>query len=203
MKSNKKKEDEIVVKLCAELKKKFKRNKKLLKFPIELDCFVNVFKDVTVYSYNNSKNWKMIFGDAEQDIVFYVSPEHSHLKIPFDNKYITRARNSFPIKSKAKNRKHFEYCVVPYIIWEVKYGSLNSHNISLYSNYAEQIKDKFPHVMYNFVTIGSSKTPETLARQGKNFDFIISEKSSIKEAAKKMYKISRERLNHYGVLKDK
>ena len=167
----KNKEDWVVELLTKSFKNEIRKNQRLSKL-IEVNDHVNVLKDVTTLWKED--RFKLVFGDAEQDIVFY--DKRYRIDIPWDKNNLVHAFKSFTEKSKKKNK--FPYIVIPYYILEVKTSKqVNTHTISLYSSYAEQIKDKFPAVTYDILLINARKLSETVERQGKKFDWIIRPKN--------------------------
>jgi len=192
-------EDRIIEELTERLNELMKKDTYQPK--IKIDSYVTVLKDVTAISNKNKTEWKLVFGSAEQDIVVYLDDEKYRIKIPFEKvESIERARGSFPPNSKIKT--HFPYVIIPYVIWEVKYGNLITHQIALYSSYAQQIKDKFPDVMYNILTINPRRSYQALYRHGKNFDFILRyDEYDPEEISKKMYEVIRSHMKFHGILK--
>lgn len=200
---NKRKEDVIVKGITDKLKDMIKNEEKYYKIPIKVSDHLNILKDITALPNNRNKNgkWELIFGNAEQDIVVYLDDtnEKYKIEIPFNND-IVKATKSFPKESE----KHKSYCVIPYVIFEVKYNNLNTHQITVYSSVASQIKNIFPHVMYNLLIIKTSKTDQTLLRHGKNFDLFIVEKSDdISKLSEKIYRIIKNRMKEYSIFEEK
>jgi len=189
----------IIKELTERLKKLVKKDDYQPK--IKIDSYVTVLKDVTAISNENKTEWKLVFGCAEQDIVVYLDDEKYRIKIPFEKvESIERARGSFPPNSKIKT--HFPYVIIPYVIWEVKYGNLITHEIALYSSYAQQIKDKFPDVMYNLLTIEPGRSYQALYRHGKNFDFILRyDEYDPDDISKRMYEVIRNHMKFCEMLK--
>ncbi len=199
-------EDKFVEEITELLKKRISTDGSLFTPKIKVDHHINILKDITAIPNSiKSYKWELVFGDAEQDIVVYLDENEKKLRnfrieIPFSGDLV-KARKSFPPKSK---RNHFPYCVIPYIIWEVKVGDVISHKITQYSSMAQQIKDKFPHVMYNLLMIGSTKLDETVLRHGKNFDLITTVKrgTPLENIAEKLYEIVKDRMSYAGILKN-
>ena len=192
-------EDRIIEELTERLNELMKKDTYQPK--IKIDSYVTVLKDVTAISNKNKTEWKLVFGSAEQDIVVYLDDEKYRIEIPFEKvESIEKDRGSFPQNSKIKT--HFPYVIIPYVIWEVKYGNLITHQIALYSSYAQQIKDKFPDVMYNILTINPRRSYQALYRHGKNFDFILRyDEYDPEEISKKMYEVIRSHMKFHGILK--
>ncbi len=166
------KEDIIVEKITQKLKQKLSQNQKLSK-KIVIDSHVNVLKDITIMPNirkrkSNDPRFVLTFGDAEQDIVVYF--KDAKIEIPFDSKYIQKARRSFPNKS----IKHFNYVIIPLIIFEIKYGKVITHTLTNYSAISQQIKDKNPDTTYCIVLINNPDSSiEKQLRHGRHFDWII------------------------------
>jgi len=62
--------------------------------------------------------------------------------------------------------------VIPYIIAEVKYQSVTTHDAIVYSRKAERIKDVYPYVRYGLILGGFASIPGRVIRHGESFDFI-------------------------------
>jgi len=191
-------EDRIIEELTERLNELMKKDNYQPK--IKIDNYVTVLKDITAVWNKNKNKWELVFGSAEQDIVVYLDDKNYKIEIPFGEGDIVRARYSFSPNSKVKT--HFPYVIIPYVIWEVKYGNLITHQIALYSSYAQQIKDKFPHIMYNLLTIKPGRSYQALNRHGKNFDFILRrDRYNPEEISKKMYEVIQSRMRFYGILR--
>jgi len=80
------------------------------------------------------------------------------------------------------NKKNSKTLNIPFIIIELKSGSITTDAIRSRRIVAQSIKNIFPFCLYIFVGENTSKTQETLRRQGKNFDaYFIYDKKITKE----------------------
>lgn len=191
-------EDNFVEELTIKLQELVEKDKDNYIPKIKISHHVNILKDIT--GIPERGKWKLVFGAAEQDIVIYLDEKNYKIEIPFDHGDITKAKGSFPSKSNS-NKKHFPFCVIPYVIWEVKCGNLTTHQIAFYSSVAQQIKDKFPDVMYNLLVLNARKTDQTLNRHGKYFDIILKkEKSSVDDISREVYEVIKDRMKFNGIL---
>ena len=62
--------------------------------------------------------------------------------------------------------------VVPLIVAEVKFGSVTTHDVIVYSEKADRIRRVYPYLRYGFVLGGLSHIPGRVLRLGQRFDFI-------------------------------
>lgn len=166
---------------------------------VKVESKVNVLKDITIIKYEKD-GFKIVFGDAEQDIVIYLNDDKFKINIP-EAEDFKKASGSFP--TSGRTGSHKPHIIIPLIIFEVKLGA-NSHQITCCSSIAEQIKDKFPFVTYNLLLLESAesgyKQDETLERHGKRFNRIIRWKEigeeSINKIAKELEKIIAQDLDN-------
>ena len=63
--------------------------------------------------------------------------------------------------------------VIPRIIAEVKFGSVTTHDVIVYSEKADRIRRVYPYVRYGFVLGGMKSIPGRVLRLGQRFDFIV------------------------------
>ena len=63
--------------------------------------------------------------------------------------------------------------VIPRIVAEVKFGSVTTHDVIVYSEKADRIRRVYPYVRYGFVLGGMAKIPGRVLRLGQRFDFIV------------------------------
>ncbi|MBE3096282.1 MAG: hypothetical protein IMZ44_04020 [Planctomycetes bacterium] len=64
--------------------------------------------------------------------------------------------------------------VVPRIVVEVKFRSVTTHDVIVYSEKADRIRRVYPYVRYGFVLGGMNNIPGRVIRLGQRFDFIAS-----------------------------
>jgi len=62
--------------------------------------------------------------------------------------------------------------VVPRIVGEVKFGSVTTHDVLVYSEKADRIRRVYPYLRYGFVLGGMKHIPGRVLRLGQRFDFI-------------------------------
>lgn len=63
--------------------------------------------------------------------------------------------------------------VVPRIVAEVKFNSVTTHDVIVYSEKADRIRRVYPYVRYGFVLGGFDQIPGRVLRLGQRFDFIV------------------------------
>ncbi|HLD57259.1 MAG TPA: hypothetical protein VJA47_03080 [archaeon] len=165
--------EDIIVKKIAEKLKELLNNYQPLKEKFDVGCHINILKDIEIIPNPDTIRGKktskfcLIVGDAEQDIVVY--RKDCKIEIPFDNCNIKKAKRSF-----IKMKNHVPHVIIPYIIFEIKYKKINTHQVTQYSSMAGQMKELFPHLSYSLVIIDSfADYSEKVGRHGKNFDKII------------------------------
>jgi len=114
-----------------------------------------------------SDKYKLILGHSETDIVIFRS-------VPLDKKVF----NSTLVRFYNDEKENVEHFKIPYIVIELKSGKLGSNSIQSKSLVAERIKSNFPFCAYYFIAQETTKTHETLLRQGKNFTNYFISKST-------------------------
>ena len=62
--------------------------------------------------------------------------------------------------------------VIPRIVAEVKFGSVTTHDVIVYSEKADRIRRVYPYLRYGFVLGGMKTIPGRVLRLGQRFDFI-------------------------------
>jgi hypothetical protein len=62
--------------------------------------------------------------------------------------------------------------VVPRVVAEVKWGSVTTHDVIVYSEKADRIRRVYPYVRYGFVLGGMRRIPGRVLRLGQRFDFL-------------------------------
>lgn len=88
------------------------------------------------------ENLRLLFQSAEQDIVVYLKDDQKEYF--FEGRKFFRR---FP-QSLADDK-----ILIPLVIFEVKYGKVNTHTIRQYSELARMIKTIFPFCLYNLLLI--------------------------------------------------
>ncbi|WP_407279220.1 hypothetical protein U5817_24870 [Aromatoleum evansii] len=63
--------------------------------------------------------------------------------------------------------------VIPRIVAEVKYKSVTTHDVIVYSEKADRIRRVYPYVRYGFVLGGMKSIPGRVLRLGQRFDFVV------------------------------
>ena len=71
--------------------------------------------------------------------------------------------------------------VVPRIVAEVKFGSVTTHDVLVYSEKADRIRRVYPYLRYGFVLGGMKSIPGRVLRLGQRFDFIVALESELGE----------------------
>lgn len=71
--------------------------------------------------------------------------------------------------------------VVPRIVAEIKFGSVTTHDVIVYSEKADRIRRVYPYLRYGFVLGGMKSIPGRVLRLGQRFDFIASVPSDLTE----------------------
>jgi len=64
--------------------------------------------------------------------------------------------------------------VVPRVVAEVKFMSVNTHDPIIYSEKARRIRIVYPYIRYGLLLGGMPKIPGRVLRLGQTFDFILS-----------------------------
>ena len=72
--------------------------------------------------------------------------------------------------------------VVPLIVAEVKFGSVTTHDVIVYSEKADRIRRVYPYLRYGFVLGGLSHIPGRVLRLGQRFDFIATLSAELRSA---------------------
>jgi hypothetical protein len=67
---------------------------------------------------------------------------------------------------------HSHTSVIPRIVAEVKFGSVTTHDVIVYSEKADRIRRVYPYLRYGFVLGGMKHIPGRVLRLGQRFDFI-------------------------------
>jgi hypothetical protein len=90
--------------------------------------------------------------------------------------------SGYPIRGKGKGfeqdiviyRKleNAHTAIIPYIIAEVKYQSVTTHDAIVYSKKAEKIRSVYPYVRYGLILGNFRSIPGRVIRHGESFDFI-------------------------------
>lgn len=116
------------------------------------------------YEKNSYKNLCLLFQSAEQDIVVYLKDDKKDYLFE-GSKFFRR----FP-QSLTDNK-----ILIPLVIFEVKYGKVNTHTIRQYSELARMIKTIFPFCLYNLllIDIEQKRNADKTYMAGKSFDKII------------------------------
>lgn len=71
--------------------------------------------------------------------------------------------------------------VVPRIVAELKYGSVTTHDVIVYSEKADRIRRVYPYVRYGLVIGGFDHIPGRVLRLGQRFDFIATISTELSE----------------------
>ena len=90
--------------------------------------------------------------------------------------------SGYPIRGKGKGfeqdiviyreLKNAHTAIIPYIIAEVKYRSVTTHDAIVYSKKAEKIRSVYPYVRYGLILGNFRSIPGRVIRHGESFDFI-------------------------------
>ena len=114
-----------------------------------------------------------------------------HMGVDLDSGYPIRGKGKgfeqdIVIYRKAENA---HTSVIPYIIAEVKYESVTTHDAIVYSKKAEKIRSVYPYVRYGLILGNFRSLPGRVIRHGESFDFITAiqypfRKEPIKELRK-------------------
>jgi hypothetical protein len=64
--------------------------------------------------------------------------------------------------------------IIPYLIAEVKFESVTTHDTIVYSYKASKIRRIYPYVRYGMILGGFTDIPGRVLRHGESFDFIVS-----------------------------
>lgn len=72
--------------------------------------------------------------------------------------------------------------VVPLIVAEVKFGSVTTHDVIVYSEKADRIRRVYPYLRYGFVLGGLPHIPGRVLRLGQRFDFIATLSAELRPA---------------------
>ncbi|MDZ4684178.1 MAG: hypothetical protein SH850_03760 [Planctomycetaceae bacterium] len=71
--------------------------------------------------------------------------------------------------------------VIPRIVAEIKFGSVTTHDVIVYSEKADRIRRVYPYIRYGFILGGMKSIPGRVLRLGQRFDFIASVPSDLSE----------------------
>jgi hypothetical protein len=63
--------------------------------------------------------------------------------------------------------------VVPRVVAEVKFNSVTTHDVIVYSEKARRIRTVYPYLRYGLILGGLDKIPGRVLRLGQGFDFIF------------------------------
>lgn len=90
--------------------------------------------------------------------------------------------SGYPIRGKGKGfeqdiviyreLENAHTAIIPYIIAEVKYRSVTTHDAIVYSKKAEKIRSVYPYVRYGLILGNFHSIPGRVIRHGESFDFI-------------------------------
>ena len=90
--------------------------------------------------------------------------------------------SGYPIRGKGKGfeqdiviyreLENAHTAIIPYIIAEVKYQSVTTHDAIVYSKKAEKIRSVYPYVRYGLILGNFHSIPGRVIRHGESFDFI-------------------------------
>jgi hypothetical protein len=72
--------------------------------------------------------------------------------------------------------------VIPRIVAEVKFGSVTTHDVIVYSEKADRIRRVYPYLRYGFVLGGMKSIPGRVLRLGQRFDFIAALSEQLAES---------------------
>jgi len=117
------------------------------------------------------RDLRLLFQSAEQDIVVYLKNDKHNYQ--FEGKEFFR---KFP-KSLTDQK-----ILIPLVIFEVKYRTVNTHTIRQYSELARMIKLIFPFCLYNLLLIDikrqsqnakNIRNADKIYMAGKGFDKVI------------------------------
>ena len=88
-----------------------------------------------------------------------------------------------------KNEELFKTstCIVPRVIAEVKYESITTHDIIVYTEKSQLIRKVYPYVRYGLILGGLNKIPGRVLRLGLNFDYILCVTIENLEEVKKIF----------------
>lgn len=157
-------EDKFRNKVYLFFRKKLKESK--LRNSVEVLQKIQVLKDITLINdkvrfMRKNTRWSLIMGFQNQDIVFASTT------------YIPRYR--FEKSDIIDFSRCPDKIVIPLAICELKIGSsLNTHQLLVYSQIAQEIKYLHPFCKYYLiVNLGRNFFGETLARQTKKFDAVF------------------------------
>jgi len=152
-------ENKIAKEICEGLEAEFKNGKLAIgtQKHVMIGCTVGVKKN----------ELKLLFQSAKQDVVVFLKEEKER-KIP-EADLIERFRGSFCDKD-------HEF-TIPFLIFEVKYKNITTHQARQYSEEARMIKHIFPFCLYNLVLIKTGNIKQDnvdkVYMAGKNFDEIL------------------------------
>ena len=77
--------------------------------------------------------------------------------------------------------------IVPRVIAEVKYESITTHDIIVYTEKSQLIRKVYPYVRYGLILGGLNKIPTRVLRLGSNFDYILCVKIDNMEEVKRIF----------------
>ena len=112
-----------------------------------------------------ARDLRLLFQSAEQDIVAYLNGDTRNYE--FEG---TEFFRRFP-KSLTDGK-----ILIPLVIFEVKYRTVNTHTIRQYSELARMIKLIFPFCLYNLLLINIKRPSDNADKTymvGKGFDKVI------------------------------
>jgi len=157
-------------------------SKEIKKYGLQIGQGIQVPKDFTYIPYKN----KFCLGGVQTDISLYKEVDEN---ISNNLIYTTRVNNS-------KDKK----IRIPYLVLELKTGSLTSDAIRARDLVARDIKNIFPHIPYLFIAENTNKKNETLFRQGKSFTNFYIKSTKFKEEDFK--NIARLIVHHLSLMKN-
>jgi len=132
-----------------------------VKYPnIKIAERANILNSLTIGRIN--KEWRVVFGSLEQDIVLYQDEINS---VELKNKRILIPRGT-------KDKK----IIIPIAVCELKIGkNINTHQFITYGSIAKELKSVFPHCAYYFISSGRKQGFQhtTLLRHTKEFDRVF------------------------------
>lgn len=145
-------EEELSKRLLSELRRL------LQEYDLKVDDKVKILGDLTCLK--SKDGFKLGLGFIETDIAVYK-------RIPFDKSNRQLKEHFKFIRDSRENRKILN---VPFVILELKSGSLTTDAVRARNEVARRIKNVFPFCGYFFIGEETRKQEETMLRQGKDFN---------------------------------
>lgn len=135
----------------------------------------NILTDVTCICEN--QKFELMHGFSQTDIAIYK-----------EIKYENDLKKNGLIRFYGDPDIHKGIFAVPYVILELKTGSLTTDGIRSRDFVAERIKSMFPFSAYFFIAENTKKEEKTLLRQGKNFtNYFISKDQMNEDTFKEIF----------------